>query len=106
MSQSEPQNDNYNYWILSFFAIEHTTPLFCNHLSSVMSQHATYCAVCVVEKKIRTISDDFQPPAVMLYAFLAESHAVGPIALRSRLLLIVIFTLISSKSKTATIWIS
>lgn len=52
MSLSQPQNDNSQLLDLSFYAIElriYTTPLFCNHLSSVMSQHATYCAVCVVK---------------------------------------------------------
>lgn len=73
MSLSQPQNDNFNYWIYHFMQLSfvYTTPLFCIHLYMLL-----IVLFVLYIKKIRTISDDFQPPTVMLYAFSPEYHTV------------------------------
>lgn len=52
-----------SYIPLLYFAFTSTCYLLC-------------CLCCKYIKKIRTISDDFQPPTVMLYAFSPEYHTV------------------------------
>lgn len=75
MFLSQPQNDNYNYWIYHFMQLSFVYHSFILHLPLKRYVTTCYllCYVCVVKnvQMIQTTSSH----QMMLYAFPAEYHA-------------------------------